>query len=87
MSNAYTLFQIWVCRGEHEITTPCVDRVITRLLKKADKIRSKSKKPGDRAIVLSNELIKQAEVITNLFHLARTASKKQKKIYKFEGDL
>lgn len=87
MSNTYTLFQIFVTRGEHEITTGAVDQVVTRLLKKADRIRSKSKKPGDRAIRLSNKLIMQAEIITNLFHLARHANKKFKKLYRFEGDL
>lgn len=87
MSNAYTIYQIFVTRGEHDITTGAVDQVITRLLKKADRIREKSKKPGDRAIQLSNKLIMQAEILTNLFHLARTASKKNKKIYRFQGDL
>lgn len=86
-TNAFELWQIFVCIGEHEITEGAVDQVITRLLKKADRIRSKSKKPGDRAIRLSNKLIMQAEILTNLFHLARTASKKNKKIYRFQGDL
>lgn len=87
MSNAFFLWQIYVTRIEHPITEGAVDQIITRLIKKADRIRSKSKKPGDRAIRLSNKLIMQAEIITNLFHLARTASKKNKKIYRFQGDL
>lgn len=86
-TNAFEIWQIFVCRGEHEITEGAIDQVITRLLKKADRIRSKMKKPGDRAIRLSNKLIMQAEILTNLFHLARHAPNKWKKAYNFKGDL
>ena len=85
IDSVLTIFYSCCVRNEHEITKEKVESIINKLLDKARKIRNHSKKANDQFIKASNNYIEVAEIVNNLFVMATTCTKKNKKYYNFKG--
>ena len=72
------LYNVWVMRGEHPLALADVEEIVSHFLNLAAQEREGG------SVEQSNNYIRLAEVVTNLYHLGKCASRKFQKNFRIE---